>query len=265
MPSFDELASREIVVDSRPRIGVPYRTRNEEVKGERAKYEKYLHSIVQAGGAPVEISLALPPSELQALAETLDAIVLPGSPADVNPALYGAARHPESATADADRERTDLALLEQAFAEAKPVLAICYGIQILNVFLGGSLIQDIPNELRTAIQHSPAKNIHPGASEPTPEPLHAVRFAPDSRIAKTFGALDAEVNSSHHQAIREPRRNLRIVGRAPDDVVEAVEWTGDSNWVTGVQWHPERMTGDALAQTLFRELIAAARGAAVRG
>lgn len=250
---------------SRPRIGVPYRTRNEEVKGVRKKYENYLRAIDQARGIPVEISLALPSKELRTLVETLDAIVLSGSPADVNPALYGATRRPESADDDADLERTDLALLEQAFAEAKPVLAICYGIQILNVFLGGSLVQDIPSELRTAIQHSPTKSIHPGASEPVAEPLHAVHFTPDSRIAKTFGALDAQVNSSHHQAIREPGRNLRVVGRAPDGIVEVVEWTGDSNWVTGVQWHPERMTDDALAQTLFRELIAAARGATVRG
>lgn len=250
---------------SRPRIGVPYRTYNEEVKGIREKYENYLRAIEQADGKPVEISLALPLNELQALIQTLDAIVLPGSPADVNPALYGAARQPESATADADRERTDVALLEHAFAEGKPVLAICYGIQILNVFLGGSLLQDIPSELRTAIHHSASKNTHRSASEPAPEPLHAVHFAPDSRIAKTFGALDAQVNSSHHQAIREPGRNLRVVGRAPDGVIEAVEWNGDSNWVTGVQWHPERMANDALAQTLFRELIAAARGATVRG
>src|SRR6185437_7325947 len=245
---------------SRPRIGVPYRTRNEEVKGVRTKYENYLRAIEQAGGKPVEISLALTSNELQALVETLDAIVLPGSPADVNPALYGAPCHPESADADADRERTDLALLEHAFAETKPVLAICYGIQILNVFLGGSLVQDIPSELHTAIQHP-----WDGASKGAPEPLHAMRFESDWRIAKTFGALDAQVNSSHHQAIREPGRNLRVVGRAPDGVVEAVEWTGDSNWVTGVQWHPERMTDDALAQTLFRELNAAARVATVRG
>ena len=245
---------------SQPRIGVPYRTRNEEVKGIRGKYENYLRAIEQAGGKPVEISLALPLNDLQALIETLDAIVLPGSPADVNPALYGAARQPESADADADLERTDLALLEHAFAEAKPVLAICYGIQILNVYLGGSLIQDIPSELGSAVQHT-----WDGASKGTHEPFHAVRFESDTRIAKTLGALDAQVNTSHHQSIREPGRNLRVVGRAPDGVIEAVEWAGDSNWVTGVQWHPERMTGDALAQTLFRELIAAARGAAVRG
>ncbi|HLW43535.1 MAG TPA: gamma-glutamyl-gamma-aminobutyrate hydrolase family protein, partial [Candidatus Acidoferrales bacterium] len=159
---------------SRPRIGVPYRTRNEEVKGVRKKYESYLRAIEQAHGKPVEISLGLSSTELQALAGTLDAIVLPGSPADVNPARYGAPPRPESADDDADLERTDLALLEHAFAETKPVLAICYGMQILNVFLGGNLIQDIPSELRTAIQHSRAKDIHPGASEPAPEPLHAI-------------------------------------------------------------------------------------------
>ncbi|HLW43709.1 MAG TPA: gamma-glutamyl-gamma-aminobutyrate hydrolase family protein, partial [Candidatus Acidoferrales bacterium] len=241
------------------RIGVPYRTRNEEVKGVRKKYANYLRAIEQADGKPVEISLGLSSTELQALAETLDAIVLPGSPADVNPALYGAPRRPESADADADVERTDNALLQHAFAEGKPVLAICYGMQILNVHLGGSLIQDIPSELRTATQHT-----WDGASKGAPEPLHAIHFVPDSRLAKICGAKEAQVNSSHHQSIREPGRNLRVVGRAPDGVVEAVEWTGDSNWVTGVQWHPERMTGDALAQTLFRELIAAARGATVR-
>ena len=244
---------------SRPRIGVPYRTRNEEVKGERTKYEKYLHSIVHAGGVPVEISLLLPANELSALAQTVDAIVLPGSPADADPMRYGAVRHSESAAPDADLERTDIALLEHAFAEGKPVLAICYGIQILNVYLGGSLVQDIPSELRSAIQHT-----RDGANKGAPEPFHAVRFEVDSRIAQISGSLGAQVNSSHHQSVREPGRNLRVVGRAPDGVVEAVEWTGDSNWVTGVQWHPERMIGDALAETLFRELIAAARGAMVR-
>lgn len=250
--------------EKQPRIGVPYRTRNEEVKGLRGKYENYLQSIEEAGGAPVEISLALSPQELLDLARTIDAIVLPGSPADVDPALYHVSRHPKSADSDATRERTDRALLDHALGQGKPVLAICYGIQILNVHLGGSLIQDIPGELRTAIPH-PCQHTWIGGSEGVPEPFHAVRFERDSRMAKISGALEVQVNSSHHQSIRDLGRNLRVVGRAPDGVVEAVEWTGDSNWVTGVQWHPERMTEDALAQMLFRELMAAARGATVRG
>jgi putative glutamine amidotransferase len=91
-----------------------------------------------------------------------------------------------------------------------------------------------------------------------------VTFEADSRLAHLAGAQQARVNSSHHQAVLEPGKNLRIVSRAPDGVIEAVEWTGDSNWITGVQWHPERMiAADELARTLFRELVTAARKAPV--
>lgn len=243
----------------RPRVGVPYRTRKEELTGARAKFENYLRAVKEAGGDPVEISLGLPNGDLRSLADSVDAVVLPGSPADVDPSLYRASHHAKTAKPDADRERTDYALLENSLAEGKPVLAICYGIQVLNTFLGGTLIQDIPDEVRTKIQHE-----WQGRENGKPEPMHMAVFESDSRIARIAGAAASKVNSSHHQSVREPGRNLRVVGRAPDGVIEAVEWTGDSNWVTGVQWHPERMPDDALAQGLFRELIAAARGAMIR-
>lgn len=244
----------------KPRVGIPYRTRNEELKGERSKYEKYCQAVLRAGGEPVEVSLALPPDQFRKLAGSLDAVVLTGSPADVNPSLYHAARNPASAEADPDRERTDFGLLEHAFAEHKPVLAICYGVQSTNVFLGGTLIQDIPSELHTPIQH-PWSNRDKGA----PEPFHTAKIEPGSRLRKLAGADEVGVNSSHHQSILEPGRSLRIAARASDGVVEAVEWTGDSNWVTGVQWHPERMAeSDLLAQRLFGSLIEVARKAAVK-
>jgi putative glutamine amidotransferase len=240
---------------SRPRVGVPYRTRKEELTNQREAYDKYLGAVCIAGGIPVEISLGLQPAELEAVASSVDAIILPGSPADVEPAKFNAARHPKAAEADADRERTDFALLDHAFAQHKPVLAICYGIQSLNVYCGGSLVQDIPSEVRTRFQHSWPK--HEG-----PEPHHAAKFEPGSRLAELAGGTEANVNSSHHQSILEPGKNLRAVGHAPDGVIEAVEWTGDDNWVTGVQWHPERMIyQDPLAQSLFRQLIGAARKA----
>ena len=242
----------------KPRVGIPYRTRKEELTGERGKYEKYLGAVRQAGGEPVEISLALSDEEIKKLARTLDAIVLPGSPADVEPSRYHAARHPKSADADANRERTDFALLDHAFAERKPVLTICFGTQSLNVFLGGSLVQDIASELHTKIQHSWEH------ANGAPEPFHLARIEPDSRLSKLAGADEVRVNSSHHQSILEPGRGLRVTSRAPDLVIEAVEWTADSNWVTGVQWHPERMAEtDSLAQKLFRELVLASRKAAV--
>ena len=242
----------------KPRVGVPYRTRKEELSGERSKYNWYGEAVRLAGGEPVEISLGLAPDQLKAQAETLDALVLPGSPADVDPARYHAARQPKTAQSDTDRERTDASLLEHAFAESKPVLAICFGVQSLNVFLSGWLIQDIPSEVRTEIQHSWARE------QSAPEPFHLIKIEPGSRLAQLAGKNEARVNSSHHQSVLKPGRDLRVTARAPDGVIEALEWAGDSNWITGVQWHPERMVkDDLLAQALFRELVEVARKAPV--
>jgi putative glutamine amidotransferase len=237
----------------RPRVGIPYRTRKEEVTGLSAKLAKYIEAVRQAGAEPVPISLLLPADELQGLAQTLDGVVLSGSPADVDPERFGASRQPECADPDLDRERTDFALLEHSFAEHKPVLAICFGIQSLNVFLGGTLIQDIPSQLGTQIEHEWDRE---GGA---PEPFHAARIEPGSQLAHLAGASEEVVNSSHHQSVKDLGRGLRIAARAPDGVIEAVEWTGDAHWVMGVQWHPERMAGsDALAQQLFRGLVSAA-------
>jgi putative glutamine amidotransferase len=242
---------------SRPRIGVPWRTAAEEAANRRAKIDKYLHAVERAGGEAVLVSLASRIDVLKREAEKLDAFLLTGSPADVDPAHFGAKRHPAAADADAARERTDFALLEHALAASKPVMAICYGIQSLNVFLGGSLIQDIPTELGTKVCHSPEEDELPDGSE-APDAMHGASIDP-GRVLTLSGAVQAVVNSWHHQSILEPGRGLRITARAPDGVIEAVEWTDNSNWVVGVQWHPERMPGDALAQALFRERVTAAR------
>ena len=234
------------------RVGIPYRTRKEELSNKRDSYDKYVAAVAANGAEPVEISLGLTPEELQSLAQTLDAVVLPGSPADVEPSLFHATRHPKTAESDAARERTDFALLDHAVTEHKPVLAICYGVQSLNVFLGGALVQDIPSAIHTKIQH--AWTGHEG-----PEPHHEVTLDAGSRLAQLAGSTQARVNSSHHQSVLQPGKNLRVVAHAPDGVIEAVEWTGDANWIVGVQWHPERMVAaDELSQSLFRELAAAA-------
>jgi putative glutamine amidotransferase len=238
-----------------PRVGLPYRTRKEELSGDFAKLEPYISSLRAAGAEPVVLSLGLAAEHLGKIASTLDAVLLTGSPADVDPSRFRAARHSATADPDQHRERTDWALLEHAFAEQKPVLAICYGIQSLNVFLKGTLVQDIPSELRTSIAHET------GDEEPAPEVFHTTRIDLDSKLSRMDGASEeARVNSSHHQSILDAGRELRIVSRAPDGVVEAVEWAGGNNWVVGVQWHPERMSGrDPFARSLFRELVQAAR------
>jgi putative glutamine amidotransferase len=243
-----------------PRIGIPYRTRKEELTGDFAKLEKYILAVRATGAEAVVLSLGFSAQHIEKIASTLDGILLTGSPADVVPSRFGARRHPKCADPDPDRERTDFALLEHAFAEQKPVLAICYGIQSLNVFLGGTLVQDIPSEVSTEIEHD-----WPSEEEPLADVFHTARIEPGSRLEGAAQAAEVEVNSSHHQSIQNPGRGLRVVARAPDGVIEAVEWTGDSNWVTGVQWHPERIVQThPLAQILFRDLVEAARQASVR-
>jgi putative glutamine amidotransferase len=239
----------------RPRVGVPFRTVAEESANKRAAYENYLNAIREAGGEPVEVSLRLPDDQLRQLARSLDAVVLSGSPADVDPQRFGSAPHPAAAKPDPDRERTDIALLDHAMAAGKPVLAICYGAQLLNVHFGGTLLQDIPSETQTTIDHDQDEDGNDG--------LHVVRIE-GGHLAEVAGQAgdggQALVNSSHHQAILQPGRGLRVTAHAPDGVVEAIEWEGGRDWVVGVQWHPERMRGDALADALFRRLVSEARG-----
>lgn len=257
LPDATMAAFMDQQVFSRPRIGVPWRTAAEETAGQRAKIDKYLRAVERAGAEAVLLSLVSAPESLKREALGLDAFLLTGSPADVDPAHYGAKRHPAAADADAARERADFTLLEHALISGKPVLAICYGIQSLNVFLGGTLVQDIPTELGTKICHGPEEDELPDGTE-TPDAMHGASLDP-GRVFDLSGAAQAEVNSWHHQSVLEPGRGLRITAQAPDGVVEAVEWTENSNWVVGVQWHPERMPADALAQSLFRDLVAAAR------
>lgn len=253
----------------KPRVGVPWRTAQEESEQNWGKLRNYLAAVREAGGEPVPVSLKLSQDQLAATAKTLDALVLPGSPADVEPSRYGATRHPKAAEADKDRERTDIALLDDAFSNGKPVLAICYGVQLLNVYLGGTLIQDIHSTIETNIRHSKS-DAPPSASDP----IHNVRLEAGSRVAALAGVAERSVNSSHHQSIANPAPKLRVTAKSADGIVEAVEWDGGPSWVVGVQWHPERMfaspqPGDAaeerdeFSRRLFFDLMGAARGAAV--
>ena len=243
----------------RPRVGIPWRTSEEEAQNNRPKIANYEEAVRKAGGEPVLIPLK-DENEQRKLIPTLDAFVLPGSPADVEPAQYGAVNHGLSAPADLSREVADRAILAHAFAEKKPVLAICYGCQLLNVYLGGTLIQDVKWELGTSTAHR-KKDLSP---EPPDDPVHGAKFEPESRLAELASGERAEINSSHHQAIAKPGKNLRVTAHSTDGIIEGVEWTGDANWVLGVQWHPERMFGDAFSERLFRDFVAAARGAAVQ-
>ncbi len=259
-------ANPQLSTASRPRVGIPWRTSHEEANSITNKLQYYFAAVIAAEGEPVPLSLQLSSSDLAAQIKNLDAFVLPGAPADVNPTLYRATRHEKTHDADSNREKTDFAILEHAFAPGKPVLAICYGCQSLNVSLGGSLYQDIASELHTSIEHS-KEGLPPDAADP----IHPARIASGGEIAQLAaisgltnldGAFDVQVNTSHHQSIRDLGHGLRIAAVAPDGVIEAVEHEPHKHWIVGVQWHPERMAGDVFAAALFRALVQATRAAA---
>jgi len=249
-------------------VGIPWRTSHEEATGITNKLQYYFAAVTAAEGEPVPLSLQLSPSELTAQIKNLDTFVLPGAPTDVNPSRYHAPRHPKTHDADANREKTDFAIVEHALASGKPVLAICYGCQSLNVCLGGTLYQDIASELHTSIEHSKE-----GLPSDAPDPIHPARIEPGGEIAqlaavsglaKRDGGFDVQINTSHHQSVRDLGHGLRVAAVAPDGVIEAVEHEPHKHWVVGVQWHPERMKGDPLAAALFRALVQATRAAAAR-
>jgi putative glutamine amidotransferase len=242
----------------KPRVGIPWRTTAEERAQIREKLDHYFDAVRKAGAEPQEIRLEQPREELERQIESLDGFVLPGSPADVDPSRYGAPRHIKTKALDANRDATDEAVLQHALLAHKPVLAICYGCQILNVHLKGTLVQDIPAEKPGALRHG---NTDLPAGVAKGDAVHSATFAPNSRLASLNEGTAGEINSSHHQAIDRPGESLRVTAKAPDGTIEGVEWTGDSNWVVGVQWHPERMPDDPLAERLFADFVAAARSA----
>jgi putative glutamine amidotransferase len=232
----------------RPLVALPGR-RAEPVEGLRSEIvaarARYTAAIDRAGGQP----LVLPPfGEDDSMSERasdvlsrVDALVMVGG-ADIDPARYCEARHDETAGVDALQDSFEFALLEAALAIDLPVLAICRGMQALNVVLGGSLVQHLPDD--------PSRDAHRKVH-------HEVHLADDSIVARVVGAIDLHGHSVHHQAVARVGDGLRVTGRAPDGTVEAVEF--DRGWVVGVQWHPEDTAEhDPQQSALFAALVAQA-------
>jgi putative glutamine amidotransferase len=239
---------------TRPRIAIPVPHSGDREYAERS-LPQYEAAVREAGGDPVRVELDQSAEQVLKQAEGCDAVLLPGSRADVDPQKYNAARHPKTAGTDAKRDAVDGLLLEDAYRKRKPVLAICYGLQSLNVFCTGSLVQHI----ESAINHSAGRAI-PKA--------HTVEMDPDSRLGEIVGTERGQVvavNSSHHQSAGRAGDGLKIVARCPDDgVVEALEGTAPDHFVLAVQWHPERSVNDPPelaepAQAIFRAFIDAAK------
>jgi putative glutamine amidotransferase len=213
----------------------------------------YLRAVQQAGGVPILLPPHLDDRALDALWSRLDGLLLTGG-GDVDPARFTTdARHPTVDLVSEARDRLEIAVTERALHDQRPLLAICRGIQVLNVALGGSLHQDIAAETASGIAHS--------QTAPRHQATHPVKVMGEgTRLGETLGALEIEVNSFHHQAIKRLGRGLREVAWAPDGVIEGVELIPDAHgFVVGVQWHPEELIAhDEAARNLFRTLITSA-------
>lgn len=213
----------------------------------------YLHAVQQAGGVPALLPPQLSAASLERLGREISGLLLTGG-GDVEPARFGEAPHATLYDVAPARDTIETSALHLALERGLPVLAVCRGIQILNVALGGSLFQDVATEPGTQLPHSQA--------EPRDQPTHKVKVKPGSRLAQSLGTDELEVNSLHHQAVKALGAGLAAVAWAPDQIVEGVELTDPERLVLGVQWHPEELVGHSEpARRLFSALVAAARRA----
>ena len=260
----------------KPRIAIPLPHGADPEYAERA-IPQYERAVELSGGEPVRIPLDRSPAEVMKLIERCDAVLLPGSKADVDPAKFGAARHEKTEAADPKRDTVDELLLQDAYNMRKPVLGICYGLQILNVYRSGTLVQHIESRV----------NHEAGRKVPV---AHQVEIEPGSKLAEILrlpansggevsgqgtsstrvetapnhhgalvpgGTLIIPANSSHHQAADVIGDGLKIVARCPDDrVIEAIEAISPDHFVLAVQWHPERsFEADERSRKIFRALV----------
>ena len=194
----------------------------------------YVNAVQQAGGIPVLLPPQLDAAALGALWPGLDGLVLTGGD-DVDPARFGEPRHPATADVSPARDALEIELTHRALAERRPLLAICRGLQVLNVALGGTLHQDIPSDLPSPLDHS-QKALQQTRRD---QPVHHVKVQEGSRLARILGALELDVNSFHHQALKVLGRGLAPVAWSPDGIVEGAELDAGDRFVVGVQWHPE--------------------------
>ena len=244
-----------------PRIAIPEPTSTDASYNQRS-LPQYIRAIEAAGGVAVPIPLH-ESAEVQAVLQASCAgVLLPGSPADMDPARYGEEASQETAAKDVLREMLDDRLLQSAFEEHKPVLGICFGLQSLNVWRHGSLIQHLPAHVEAGkpiVNHAPGREVMDA---------HTVCLAPHSLLARLVheetagvGHEQLTVNSSHHQAVSRPGESLFLAATSAEDgVIEALEGRDHDQFLIAVQWHPERSyQHSAASRALFAGFLGAAR------
>ncbi|RMD64258.1 MAG: gamma-glutamyl-gamma-aminobutyrate hydrolase family protein [Alphaproteobacteria bacterium] len=209
--------------------------------------ENYCAAVTRAGGVPV--LLAHEPAHAERYLEPLAGLVVTGGHFDIDPSYFGAETRHASVTTKDRRTAFEFAVARAALARDLPVLGICGGQQLLNVILGGTLIQHIPDEVPGALAHE--------QPNPRDEPGHEVAIVPGTRLSEICGTATMAVNSAHHQAVKDTGAEVTVNARAPDGVIEGIEAPG-YRFCIGVQWHPEYALS-AADEAIFSAFVAAAR------
>jgi len=212
---------------------------------------RYICAVERAGGVPVTLAPLQEQRLVERYACQLDGLIVSGGK-DMPPALYGEETHPETDPLSEERPLFEIQLVRLFHEMDKPVLGICYGCQLLNVALGGSLIQDIPSQIGNLVKHRRQTSQEPHAR-------HVVTIRQGSLLSKILAATKLEIVSSHHQAVKQRGTHLRVAALAPDGVIEAIELE-DARFFVGVQWHPEMDPEAEATHRLLRAFIEAASG-----
>jgi putative glutamine amidotransferase len=233
----------------RPLIGITMRHELETDRFYLARF--YGEAVAAAGGVPLHISLIPDAEVVGEIVGRLDGVLLPGSASDVDPLLYDREPHRKLGAVHPLKDETDLLVLKELEGRRLPLLAICFGMQVWNVFRGGSLIQDIASEVPSALKHE--------QGAPRERPSHRLSIRPESLLGSLAGEVSAVVNSHHHQALEKIGEGLQASAWSSDGLVEAVEDTRQGRWALGVQWHPELgWEKDRLSGSIFGAFVKAA-------
>lgn len=212
--------------------------------------EAYIDALQMAGATPVMIPLGLPEEQLVGLRSRLDGMLFSGG-GDVHPERYGSPLHPLVDFVDEDRDRVEVMLVNHAIKQGMPIFGICRGLQLINVALGGTLYEDLGDQLPGSLRHIDFWD------RPRDYLAHPVQVEPDSLLAGVLDCTSTQVNSLHHQGIHHLAPGLRISASAPDGVIEGVELPGYP-FGLAVQWHPENLQAYLPMRRLFQAFVAAA-------
>jgi putative glutamine amidotransferase len=235
----------------KPLIGIPTRTQTVDNIVFHSLASTYTHALELAGGAPILIPLRLGDETLRAIFAHLDGLLLAGG-IDLHPSEYGEEVEPFCSDIDPERDAVELRLARWAIEQALPVLGICRGIQTLNVAAGGSLYQDISAQIKNALRHSHRHG------DPYHLRVHPIEIDAQSKLAHALGETRVDVNSLHHQSVKQVAGGFHVVARAPDGVIEGIE-ANAGHFALGVQFHPEWLINDVRMVQLFQEFVGASK------